>query len=245
MVHTCWYHPIFLLMMLIGTANLLLWKQFRTPPKKLDCFIVPYVPKGFLQEHIEIIANHGHQQTNQTLFSWTRPAAEQRYWDPQCCCGQRFAHLSFPSSAVLVAAAAAVVAAVLAAVAGHTAAACIAAAAASLSCLFLYHRPFLCLTHTVPKLPKQLTFLNPFKPKRRIFFWQSRAFNFHKQSWQSSIHFCPSFLIQTWIPSPHLLINNHLQYQPSILLHRNSFAPWMLDWIPSSKIHKMGEHVQA
>ena len=29
------------------------------------------------------------------------------------------------------------------------------------------------------------------------------------------------------------------------LLHRNSFAPWMLDWIPSSKIHKMGEHVQA
>lgn len=51
------------------------------------------------------------------------------------------------------------------------------------------------------------------------------AFNFHKQSWQSSIHFCPIFLIQIWIPSPHLRIYNNLQYQPSILLHRNSFSP--------------------
>ena len=86
-------------------------------------------------------------------------------------------HLSFLSSAVL-AAAAAVVAAVLPVVAGHTAAACIAAAAAAsaLSCLFLYHRPFLCLTHCPQARFNQLMFFNPFKPKRRIFFGRAEAF---------------------------------------------------------------------
>ncbi len=78
------------------------------------------------------------------------------------------------------------------------------------------------LPHTLSPSAFQPTYVfQSFQAKEKDFFLaEQKPLNFHKQSWQSSINFCLSFLIQTWIPSPHM----HLQSSiPNI-----NFAPLQL-----------------
>ena len=136
---------------------------------------------------------------------------------------------------MLAAAAAAVVAAVLAAVAGHTAAACIAAAAASaLSCLFLYHPPFLCLTHMSPSARSNLRFSILSSQREGSFFGSHqfisvRVFSFkhgsHHHDYASTIIYSTNH--QFCSTASRLLLECWIGYLPP----------------KSSKIHKLGEHV--
>lgn len=242
MVHTCWYHPIFLLMMLIGTANLLVWKQLRmlrTPHFFFGLFHCSYVPKGFLLDSNNCKPR---PSTNHSRFS--RPTCcrtevlgstvllRAAVCSPDEACMPRCREFLVSSTQYVTSLSKwddcefqgvsqswrvkAPKKAPLFPFFGCACRCCCCCCCCCLGCCgwaycccmycccccFCPFLPFplpssfpLPRTH-VPKRPEQLTFLNPFKPKRRIFFWQS------------SIHFCPSFLIQTWIPSPRLRIYN-------------------------------------